>query len=237
MNVQLHHVISDLTGLTGLTIIEAILAGERNPQVLAKLRDRRIKASEQTIAKSLMGDYRCEHLFTLRQSLESFRHYQKLISACDTEIEQYLEAFESKESKLNPRAGCTPVSPEEQKPQGTEPRFDLKSHLHRIFGVDLTTIPGISVRTAQTIFTEIGPDFSKFDCGGAFTSWLGVCPDNRVSGGKVLSAKTRQVNNRATTALHLAAQSLHHSQSYLGDFYRRMRAKTRSAESHHRHCP
>ncbi len=225
MNLQLHHVISDLTGLTGLTIIEAILAGERNPQLLAKLRDRRIKANEQTIAKSLIGDYRREHLFTLRQSLESFRHYQNLISACDTEIEQYLETFESKESKLNPPAGSTPVSPEKQKPQGSEPRFDLKSHLHRIFGVDLTTIPGISVLTAQTIFTEIGPDFSKFDCGGAFTSWLGVCPDNRVSGGKVLSAKTRQVNNRATTALHLAAQSLHHSQSYLGDFYRRMRAK------------
>ena len=91
--------------------------------------------------------------------------------------------------------------------------------------MDLTTIPGISVLTAQTIFTEIGPDFSKFDCTGAFTSWLGVCPDNRVSGGKVLSAKTRPVNNRATTALHLAAQSLHHSQSYLGDFYRQMRAK------------
>jgi transposase len=136
MNVQLHQVISDLTGLTGLTIIKAILVGERNPQVLAKLRDRRIKANEQTIAKSLIGDYRREHLFTLRQSLESFRHYQKLISACDTEIEQYLEAFESKDSKLNPPA-ATPASPEEQKLQGSEPRFDLKSHLHRIFGVDL----------------------------------------------------------------------------------------------------
>jgi transposase len=225
MNLQLHHVISDITGLTGLAIIEAILAGERNPHVLAKLRDRRIKASEETIAKSLAGDYRREQLFTLRQSLESFRHYQNLISACDTEIEQYLEAFESKDSRLNPPAGSTPASPEEQKPQGSEPRFDLQTHLHRIFGVDLTAIPGISVLTAQTIFTEIGPDFSKFDCTGAFTSWLGVCPDNRVSGGKVLSAKTRQVNNRATTALHLAARSLHHSHSYLGDFYRRMRAR------------
>src|SRR5260370_2388991 len=225
MNVQLHHVISDLTGLTGLTIIEAILAGERKAEVVGKLRDWRNKGSEQTIAKSVIGDYRREHLFTLRQSLESFRHYQKLISACDTEIEQYLEAFESKDSKLNSPAGSTPASPEEQKPQGSEPGFDLKSHLHRIFGVDLTTIPGISVLTAQTIFTEIGPDFSKFDCGGAFTSWLRVCPDNRVSGGKVLSAKTHKVSDRATTALHTSARSLHHSQSYLGDFYRRMRAK------------
>src|SRR4029077_6993153 len=127
MNLQLHHVISDITGLTGLAIIEAILAGARTPRTLAALRDRRIKASEDTVAKSLIGDYRREHLFTLRQSLEAFRHYQKLISACDTEIEQYLEAFES---KVDPPERSTRVSPEEE-PKGRQPSFDLKSHLYR----------------------------------------------------------------------------------------------------------
>jgi transposase len=222
MNLQLHHVISDITGVTGLVIIEAILAGERNPHTLAALRDGRIKATAQTIAKSLVGDYRREHLFTLGQSLAAFRHYQELIGACDKEIEQYLETFES---KADPPEGSLPESQDEQKPSGAEPRFDLQSHLYRIFGVDLTLIPGINVLTTQTLLAEIGPDLSHFPCAPAFTSWLGLCPDNRVSGGKVLSAKTRKVKNRAATALRMAAQSLHRSQSYLGHFYRRMRAK------------
>jgi len=222
MNLQLHHVISDITGTTGLAILEAILAGERNPRTLAMLRDRRVKATEDTIAKSLVGDYRREHLFTLGQSLEAFRHYQGLIAACDTEIAQYLEAFAS---KVDPPDGPLLPSEEEQKRKGGEPRFDLQSHLHRIFGVDLTLIPGVHVLTTQTLLAEIGPDFSRFANAPAFTSWLGLCPDNRISGGKVLSVKTRKVKNRAATALRMAAQSLHHSQSYLGHFYRRMRAR------------
>ena len=222
MNLQLHHVISDITGVTGIRIIEAILAGERNPHTLAALRDGRIKASADTIAKSLVGDYRREHLFTLRQSLAAFRHYQELIGACDKEIEEYLEAFDS---KVDPPEGSALQSQKEQKPSGGEPRFDLQSHLHRIFGVDLTHIPGINVLTTQTLLAEIGPDLSQFASAPAFTSWLGLCPDNRVSGGKVLSVKTRKVKNRAATALRMAAQSLHRSQSYLGHFYRRMRAK------------
>ena len=186
MNLQLHHVISDITGVTGLTIIEAVLRGERNPHTLAALRDGRIKASEGTIAKSLIGDYRREHLFTLRQSLEAFRHYQKLISACDTEIEQYLEAFES---KVDPPEGSTPTSREEQKPKGGESTFNLQSHLHRIFAVDLTKVPGIHVLTTQTLLAEIGPDLSRFANGPAFTSWLGLCPDNRSAAGKCCRSK------------------------------------------------
>jgi transposase len=189
---------------------------------LATLRDRRIKASADTIAKSLMGDYRREHLFTLRQSLVAFRHYQELIGACDTEIAQYLEAFES---KVDLPEGPLAKSQEQQKPNSDQPHFDLRSHLHRIFGVDLARVPGINVLTTQTLLAEIGPDFSPFAQGAAFTSWLGLCPDNRISGGKVLSVRTRKVNNRAATALRMAALSLHHSQSYLGHFYRRMRAK------------
>jgi transposase len=226
MNLQLHHVISDITGLTGIAILEAILAGERNPHTLAALRDRRIKASADTIAKSLVGDYRREHLFTLRQSLAAFRHYQELIAACDREIAQSLEEFES---KLDPSVDPPPASPspsnDGSKPKTSEPGFDLQTHLHRIFGVDLTQVPGINVLTTQTLLAEIGPDFSCFPSGPEFTSWLGLCSDNRVSGGKVLSVKTRKVKNRAATALRMAAQSLHRSQSFLGHFYRRMRAK------------
>jgi transposase len=222
MNLQLHHVISDITGLTGIRIIEAILAGERNPHTLAARRDRRVKATQDTIAKSLVGDYRREHLFTLGQSLAAFRHYQELIRACDSEIEQYLEAFES---KVDPPEASAPKSQDEQEPSAGEPGFELGNHLHRIFGVDLTQVPGINVLTTQTLLAEIGPDLSCFASAPAFTSWLGLCPDNRVSGGKVLSVKTRKVKNRAATALRMAAQSLHRSQSYLGHFYRRMRAK------------
>ena len=222
MNLQLHHVISDIARLTGIAILEAILAGERNPHTLAALRDRRIKASADTIAKSLVGDYRREHVFTLRQSLAAFRHYQELIAACDREIAQSLEEFES---KLDPPPGSTSLSKDGSKPKTSEPGFDLQTHLHRIFGLDLSQVPGINVLTTQTLLAEIGPDFSHFANGPALTSWLGLCPDNRISAGKVLSVKTRKVKNRAATALRMAAHSLHHSQSFLGHFYRRMRAK------------
>jgi len=226
MNLQLHHVISDVTGVTGVAILEAILAGERNPHTLAALRDRRIKASADTIAKSLVGDHRREHLFTLGQSLEAFRHYQELIAACDREITQYLEGFES---KVDPPPGPRSPSTSEPKPKDSEPRFDLQTHLHRIFGVDPTKVPGINVLTTQTLLAEIGPDFSRFASGPALTSWLGLCPDNRVSGGRVLSVKTRKVKNRAATALRMAAQSDYRSQSYLGHYFRRMRANAPKA--------
>ena len=226
MNLQLHHVISDITGTTGIAILEAILAGERNPHTLAALRDRRIKASADTIAKALVGDYRREHLFTLRQSLAAFRHYQELIAACDLEIAQSLEEFESKvDPPVDPPPGSASPSHDGSKPKASEPSFNLQTHLHRIFGVDLTKIPGINVLTAQTLLAEIGPDFSRFPSGPELASWLGLCSDNRVSGGKVLSVKTRKVKNRAATALRMAALSLYRSQSFLGHFYRRMRAK------------
>jgi len=222
MNLQLHHVISNINGLTGMAILEAILAGERNPQVLAKLRDPRIKATEETIAKSLLGDYRREHLFTLRQSLAAYRYYQELIAACDSEIEQYLATFES---KVDPTEHPLTKPKHLQKPRRNELRFDLRNHLYRIFGVDLTAIPGLNPLTAHTLLAEIGPDLSHFANASAFASWLGLCPDNRISGGKVLFVKTRVVKNRAAMALRMAAQSLHRSHSSLGQYYRRMRAK------------
>jgi transposase len=220
MNLQLHHVISDITGQTGLAIVDAILAGERNPLVLAKLRSDRIKATEEVIAKSLVGDYRAEHLFTLRQSLAAYRNYQKLIDDCEREIRRCLEEVRSPHQPDVP-ADEAPKHP----PKNPSTGFVLRSELKRVFGIDLTQIPGIHVGIAQTLFGEIGPDFTKFSSGSAFASWMGLCPDNDISGGKVLWVGTRKIKSRAATALRMAAQSLHHSKSSLGAFYRRMRAK------------
>jgi transposase len=223
MNVQLHHVLSDITGLSGLAILDAILAGERDPLVLARLRDGRVKTPEETMVQALTGDYRPEHLFTLKQSLTAYRHYQKLVAGCDREIERQLKQFDAKaDTEAKPLA---PPKVRRRKIFNNEPNFDLRSHLYRIFGVDLTAVPGISVLTAHTILSEIGPDLSKFRSASAFASWLGLCPHNDISGGKILSVKTRRVNNRAALALRLAANALLRSQSPLGDFFRRMRAK------------
>lgn len=223
MNLQIHHVISDITGLTGLAIVDAILAGERDPQVLAQLRDGRIKAGEGIIIKSLVGDYRGEHLFTLDQSLTAYRYYQKLIATCDREIEQQLKRFDT-----NVDVNAKPLSEPKvrrKKLFNNQPNFDLRGHLYRIFGVDLTAVPGISVLTAHTFLAEIGPDLSKFRSASAFASWLGLCPHNDISGGKVLSVKTRRVKNRAALAFRMAANSLHQSKSWMGGFFRRMRTK------------
>lgn len=167
MNLHLHHVISDITGLTGTAIIDAILQGERDPLKLAALRDGRIKATEQTIAKALVGDYRREHLFTLRQSLAAFRHYQELIAACDVEIQQYLRKFES---RVDTTALPLEKPKDLHKPRRNELRFDLRGELYRIFGVDLTQIPGINALTAHTLLAEVGPDLSRFATPSAFAS-------------------------------------------------------------------
>lgn len=222
MNLQLHHVISDLSGTTGMAILDAILAGERDPHRLARLRDPRIQATQATIVKSLVGDYRREHLFTLRQSVAAYRHYQQLMAACDVEIEQLLGEFSD---------GAGPGTPalakprDRHRPRRNELRFDLRGHLYRIFGVDLTEVPGVNALTVHILLTEVGRDLSAFPNAAAFASWMGLCPDNRVSGGKLLSSRTRGVKNRMAKALRLAAQALHRSQSWLGQYYRRMRAK------------
>jgi len=228
MNLQLHHVISDLSGTTGIAILDAILAGERDPLKLAELRDGRIKASEATIAKSLVGDYRREHLFTLRQSMVAYRHYQKQMAEIDVEIEQMLAEFSD---GAGPDAPALPQSKDRHKPRRNDLRFDLRTQLYRIFGVDLTAIPGINAMTAYVLLSEVGRDLSGFRNAAAFASWLGLCPDNRVSGGKVLSSRTRSVNHRLAHALRMAAQSLFRSQSWLGQYFRRMRAKLGAPKS------
>jgi transposase len=219
MNVHLHHVVSDITGVTGLAIIDAILAGERNPCTLASLRDRRIKATEATIAKALAGDYRTEHLFTLKQALEAYRFYQTQIQQADQQIESHLSSLQTKTHQP------TPPPRRKHSPERNQPHFDLRGHLHRILGLDLTAIPGFSSLNVHTLFSEIGPDLSKFPSAKHFCSWLGLSPDNRISGGKILSAHTRNVKSRAASALRMAAYSAGKSYSAIGDYFRRLRAR------------
>ena len=223
MNLQLHHVLSDITGVTGLAILDAILAGERDPHVLAGHRDHRIKAPQETIAQALVGDYRPEHLFTLRQSLVAYRQYQRLIGECDVEVQALLGVFEATiDPAIHPLPAATTSH---RKPQGNAPRFDLRTELYRILGIDLTQVAGLNTATVYTLFAELGADLGKFPTAKHFASWLGLCPDNRISGGKILSVKTRHVKHRVAQALRLAAQSLYRSHSALGAFFRRMRAK------------
>jgi transposase len=223
MNLQIHNVISDITGVTGMAIIDAILAGERDPQVLADLKDRRIKAKKDVIAKSLTGDYRREHLFTLRQSVQSYRNYRQLIMDCDTEIKELLKGFESTiDIEELPLSSSTDSK---QKSKSNTPAFDVKGEMFRIFGTDLTEVDGISDLTAHVIFTEVGPDLSQFKNAGHFCSWLGLCPYNKISGGKILSSQTRPGSNRLAHSLRLAASTLWNSKTYLGNYYRRMRSR------------
>ncbi|HEX3587312.1 MAG TPA: IS110 family transposase [Candidatus Angelobacter sp.] len=222
MNLQIHHVLSDITGVSGLAIIDAILKGERNAEVLAGLRDGRVQASEEIIRKSLVGNYRREHLFTLEQSLKAFRQYQALITACDQELAQYVNDFPSPtDGDLPPLA----KQPNKHRPRKNELRLELRSELYRLFGTDLTAVPGINTLTWFTLLTELGPEISKFPSSPAFTSWLCLCPNNRQSGQRILSSQTRRSKNRINHALRVAAQTLHHSNSSLGAFYRRLRAR------------
>jgi len=229
MNLHLHHVISDITGVTGLRIIRALVAGERDPRTLATYRDYRIKSSEDTIAKALEGDYRPEHVFTLTQSLELYDFTQQQIAACDQEIERLLSTFNS---LVDPdEHPLPPPTTAHRQPQRNEPAFDLRTHLYRITGVDLTQVPGLQAPTIHIILAEVGLHMHKWPTDKHFASWLGLCPDNQISGGKVLSTGSRRVQNRASRALRMAAQSLRTSPSYLGAFYRRMRSKLGPAKA------
>ena len=219
MNLQLHKVISDITGVTGLNIIRAIVSGERNPQILAELADKRIKSTPEQISKALTGNYREEMVFILHQELSFYEYYQQQILALDEQIEQCLSKFKSE---------TTSPPPEQKKAKrnrSNQPSFDLHSHLYRITGVDFTTINGLDVLTVQTIISEVGLDPSKFKTVKHFCSWLGLCPGCRITGGKVKSSQTRQVINRAANAFRLAAQAVSRSKTALGAFYRRIKAR------------
>jgi len=222
MNLQIHHVLSDITGQSGLAILDAIVKGERNPVVLAQLRHARVQASEEVVVKSLVGDYRREHLFTLRQSLEAYRYYQSLITSCDQEMAEQLQTFDDQLPPDAPELGPERYPHRARK---NEFRFDMRNELYRIFAVDLTAVPAIRALTAHTLLAEVGADWSKFRNGEAFVSWACLCPHNKKSGGKILSAQTRRSANRVNRALRIAAQTLERSHTYLGNFYRKMCAR------------
>ena len=223
MNVQLQHVISDLTGVTGLAILEAILAGERDPQTLAALKDRRIKASRDVIAKSLEGDWRAEHLFTLQQTYELWQKHQALITQCDEEIAALLKTFDS---RAEPADLPALAKASHNKAQKNEPLFGVRQECYRVLGVDLTAVPGLAGPTVLVLLGELGPGFAeKFPTAKHFGSWLGLCPDNRITGGKIYSVRTRDVKSRVAEALRLAARSLWRAQNYFGDLYRRWKAR------------
>ena len=219
MNLQLHHAVSDITGETGLAILDAIVAGERDAAVLARLRHPRCRKSQAEIAAALRGDWKAEHLFTLRQSLEAWRYHQTLAEQCRTEIDRHTAGL-ADQTQAEP-----PPSPKESS-RSDEP---MRRHLFTKFGVDLTAVDGVGIQTAFVFLGEVGPDVSKFPTAEHFASWLRLCPDNRISGGRTLSVQTRPGSNRLATALRMAVQSYHRSDSPLGDWFRRLRAKLGTA--------
>jgi transposase len=223
MNLQIHHVLSDITGVSGLAVVDAILAGQREAQHLAGLVQSRVHADRETVIKSLVGNYRAEHLFTLGQSLAAYRQYQKMLADCDREMEQYMRRLPD-----HGQGGSgLPQSGKEGKAKRRKNQFhfDMGKELHRVLGTDLTLVPGLNALTVHTLVAEVGSDLSRFENAAAFTSWLALCPGSKKSGGKVLSSKTRKTSSRLNLALRLAAQTLHRSHSYLGAFYRRMRSR------------
>ncbi|MFB2772021.1 IS110 family transposase [Pelatocladus sp. BLCC-F211] len=223
MNVQLHRVISDITGTTGMAIIREIVAGERDPKKLAAFKDGRIKASSSEIASALTGNYRPELVFILQQELQLYEFYQQQIATCDFQIEQCLISFAD---KVDVTKKTLPKPKRRGKKQpGNAPQFDLRTHLYRISGVDFTQINGFGGLTVLILLSELGLDPSRFPTVKHFTSWLGLCPGSRITGGKVKSSKTRPVVNRAANAFRMAAQTLCRSHSALGAYYRRMQAR------------
>jgi transposase len=220
MNVQLHHVLSDITGTSGLAILRAIVAGERDPVTLAQLKHQRVKSSTETIAKALRGDYRPEHLFALRTALELYDFYQLKLAACDQEISQHLAQFESKAESMVP--AVIPVKARSATAIAAE---KLRARLAEITGLDLTQVPGFGVLAAQNLLAEIGLEMERWPTEKHFASWLGVCPGTRISGGKPLPGKPRRAPNRAANILRLAAQSAMQSRTAIGAYIRRLRTR------------
>lgn len=222
MNIKLHTVISDIDGKTGVLIIESILTGERNPEVLADLRDKRIKASREEIIKSLEGYYTTEHLFELKQCYQLYCTHREMIDECDKEIEKQLGVQIASRDE-----GVMPDIPKiKRKASGkNKVSFNLTSYLKLILGVDVTEVVGISELSALTILAEVGKDMSKWKTEHHFTSWLGLTPNTKISGGKVISSKLKKKKHHAGQAFRIAANSLYKSQSPLGDHYRMLKAK------------
>jgi transposase len=223
MNIQLSNVLSDLSGVSGMAIVGAILSGERDPGKLAALADPQVKKSKAVIAKSLQGNWREELLFVLGQEVEIYRGCRDQMAACDLKLQQLLEGMES---KVDLKAQPIGRRPKGKRARGNAPKiFDLRTELYRLTGVDWSQVDGIDVQVAQTIIAEVGTTLDAFPSEKHFANWLGLCPTNETSGGKVLKRRTPKVVNRAKVAFRQAATSLLKSQSYLGAQFRRLRTR------------
>jgi len=218
MNIKLQHVLRDVTGVTGLRILRALLSGERDARKLAGLRHERCQHSTGAIAKALQGNWREEHLFTLRQAVELYDIYQEKIAACEREIDRVLEKLGSQDEEQG--GGVSG-----EKECARETQSETQAALQKMTGVDLTQVPGLDTLSAVGLVSEIGVDMRAWADERHFASWLGLCPGNKVSGGKRMSGRTRKCANRAAQILRLAARSLQKTRSALGAFYRRMRSR------------
>jgi transposase len=226
MNVKLTEVVSDISGVTGMAIIKAIVRGERDPLQLAKYRHECCKRSEAEIARALYGNWRDEHLFALQQAVKAYEFYHQQLRDCDTRLQTCLGTFADKSQgqKLPPnRRG--------NRRKAHAPVFDVREALYRMSGLDLTILEGIDASTALVILSEIGTDMSKWPTSKRFVSWLGLCQQHRGSAGKIRSRRVRRGANRAARALRLAAQGCHHAKNALGAFYRRIQARAGGAKA------
>jgi transposase len=219
MNLQLHLVVSDITGVTGLKILHDIVGGVTDPRQLAQHRDYRCHASEQEIVAALTGNYQPEHLFVLKQNLELFQVYQRHIAACDAVTEAHLQRLAA--DSVPPAAPLAPARTK-RKPRDNEPRFEIRTTLHRLTGADLPQLDGISPQFALRLVSEVGTDMTRWPSEHHFTSWLTLAPKNKVSGGRLLSSRTQPSANRAAAILRLAAMNVGRTQTALGAFYRRL---------------
>lgn len=216
MNLQLHHVISDISGVTGLRIVHAIVAGERDPDILASLGDVRCRESIQTIRAAMVGNYQLEHVFTLSQALTLFYFYQERIADCDAQIERALQMLcADKVEPLEPLA-----KPSHRTKQTNAQKFDARGLLYQLTGMDLTRIHGIGPSVALALIAECGTDMSRWPSEKHFTSWLTLSPGCKISGGKVLSSRTRKSNSRVAARLQLVATTVGRTETALGAFYR-----------------
>jgi transposase len=226
MNIQLAQVLRDITGTTGMAIVRAIVGGERDSVQLAPLRDVRCKSSEETIAKALCGNWKAEHLFALRQSLELYDFYTQQVEACDAQIQQQYAAMKPRWDRPDAPGNASAVPRRRKRSHSKNgPLPDVGAEIVRLIGVDLAAVDGIGPGLAQTIVSEIGTDVSKWPTDKHFASWLGLAPHNDISGGKVLRSRTLPTHNRAGQAFRQAATAVSRSSSALGAFYRRKRAQ------------
>jgi transposase len=208
---QLHKALSDISGVSGMRIIRAIVSGEHNPLILASMREAGVKSSEEELMKALSGHYREDHLFTLKQALDLYDIFQMKIKECDQKIQECLSRFASNGSPTD----IAVKQGKSIKRRKNQPHFDLAAELYRVTGVDMTSVDGIDAMTAQSIVSEIGFNVDCFPTEKHFASWLALCPNNRITGGKVKKRRSNKSQNRAANALRVAAQSLHHSKSAL----------------------